>query len=67
MLDNLKAIDWSDIAVRAIKTAVQTYLAAWLLTQDPFSQAGLLAPVAATVSAVWNTIKEALAVYEQNK
>jgi len=67
MLDNLKSIDWADIAIRAIKTAIQTYLAAWLLTQDPFTKAGLTAPVAATVSAVWNTVKEALAVYDQNK
>lgn len=49
-------IDWRDVAVRAIKTAVQTYIAAWALTQDPFSRAGLIAPVAATVSAVWNIV-----------
>lgn len=54
-------VDWSDVAVRAIKTAVQTYIAAWALTQDPFSQAGLIAPLAATVSAVWNTISQAIA------
>lgn len=54
-------IDWRDVAIRAIKTAVQTYIAAWALTQDPFSQAGLIAPLAATVSAVWNTISQAIA------
>jgi len=54
-------VDWKDVAVRAIKTAVQTYIAAWALTQDPFSQAGLIAPLAATVSAVWNTISQAIA------
>lgn len=52
----LSKVDWRDVAVRAIKTAVQTYIAAWALTQDPFSKAGLIAPVAATVSAVWNII-----------
>ena len=53
-------VDWKDVAIRAIKTAVQTYIAAWALTQDPFSQAGLIAPVAATVSAVWNVITSSL-------
>jgi len=53
-------VDWKDVAIRAIKTAVQTYIAAWALTQDPFSQAGLIAPVAATVSAVWNVIAGSL-------
>lgn len=53
-------VDWKDVSVRAIKTAVQTYIAAWALTQDPFSQAGLIAPVAATVSAVWNVIVQSI-------
>lgn len=57
----LQKVDWRDVAVRAIKTAVQTYIAAWALTQDPFSKAGIIAPVAATVSAVWNTISQSLA------
>lgn len=58
---NIKNVDIKDVAIRAIKTAVQTYIAAWALTQDPFSQAGLIAPLAATVSAVWNTISQAIA------
>lgn len=58
---NIKNVDIKDVAVRAIKTAIQTYIAAWALTQDPFSKAGLIAPVAATVSAVWNTIAQAVA------
>lgn len=53
-------VDWKDVAVRAIKTAAQTYIAAWALTNDPFSQAGLIAPVAATVSAVWNVIVQSI-------
>ena len=57
----LQKVDWKDVAVRAIKTAIQTYIAAWALTQDPFSKAGLIAPDAATVSAVWNTISQAVA------
>jgi uncharacterized membrane protein len=55
-------IDWRDVAIRAIKTAVQTYIAAWALTQDPFSKSGLIAPVAGTVSAVWNVITGSLSV-----
>ncbi len=54
-------VDWKDVAVRAVKTAVQTYIAAWALTQDPLSKAGLIAPVAATVSAVWNVIAQSIA------
>jgi uncharacterized membrane protein len=62
----LTEFDWKDIAIRAIKTGVQTYLAAWALTQDPFSQAGIIAPVAATVSAVWNVISQAMVLSKSN-
>lgn len=53
-------VNWKDVLVRAVKTAVQTYVAAWLLTQDPFTKASLIAPVAATVSAVWNVVAQSL-------
>jgi hypothetical protein len=54
-----------DIAVRAFKTFVQTFVAVLLVadlsTIDGW-KAGLLAGVSAGVSAVWNTILAANAV-----
>lgn len=49
-------MDYKDIAVRSAKTFIQAFVATWVVTQDPFSQAGLVAAAAAGVSAIWNTV-----------
>lgn len=46
----------NDVIVRAAKTFVQAFLAAWALTGNELSEVALLAGVAAGISAVWNFV-----------
>jgi len=48
----------NDILVRATKTFVQSFVAVWLVTDQPFSKQAVIAGVAAGVSAVWNFARE---------
>lgn len=45
-----------DILVRACKTFVQAFLAAWLVTGNELSKTALVGAAAAGVSAVWNFV-----------
>lgn len=48
----------NDVVVRASKTALQTFVAVLLLTDNPASTSALSAAGAAALSAAWNTLKE---------
>jgi hypothetical protein len=45
-----------DIVVRALKTAVQTFLASWALSGNQLNKTALVAAAAAAVSAFWNFV-----------
>jgi len=45
-----------DVVIRAVKTFVQAFLAAWLLTGNSTDKNALLAAGAAGISAVWNIV-----------
>jgi hypothetical protein len=47
-----------DVALRALKTFVQSAAAVILATNQPLSKAALVAALAAGISAAWNTVKE---------
>ena len=49
-------MNYKDIAVRAGKTFIQAFVATWVVTQDPFTKASVIAAAAAGVSAIWNSI-----------
>jgi GH25 family lysozyme M1 (1,4-beta-N-acetylmuramidase) len=53
------ALEAEDIAKRAGKTFIQTFLASILLVNQPLSRDGLVAILAAALSAAWNTAKAA--------
>ncbi len=59
-MDRVKNINWRDVGVRALKTFVQAYVAAWVVTQEPFSKSGVVAGVAAGISATWNVVKDVI-------
>lgn len=45
-----------DIIIRAVKTFIQSFLAAWAVTNFGFEKSALIAGVAAGISAVMNLI-----------
>lgn len=45
-----------NVVERAVKTFVQAFLAAWLITGNALNKTALVAAVAAGVSAVWNSL-----------
>lgn len=54
------AADFKDVFVRAAWTFVQAFAAVLVITDQPFSKAGLVAGLAAGISAVKSFIKETL-------
>ena len=49
-----------DIVIRAVKTFIQAFLAAWAITNYQLTKVALLAAVAAGVSAVMNIARDLL-------
>jgi hypothetical protein len=47
-----------DIAIRALKTFVQAFLAAWAVTNFQLTKIAVLAAVAAGISAIMNLIRD---------
>lgn len=45
-----------DVIIRSVKTFIQAFLAAWLLTGNSLEKNALLGAGAAGIAAVWNTI-----------
>lgn len=45
-----------DIVIRALKTFVQAFLAAWAVTNFAFEKSAVLGAVAAGISVLWNLI-----------
>lgn len=45
-----------DIAIRAAKTFVQAFLAAWALSGNQLTKTALIAAAAAGISAAWNFV-----------
>lgn len=45
-----------DIAIRAGKTFVQSFLAAWALSGNQLNKTALVAALAAGISAAWNFV-----------
>ena len=43
-----------DVAIRSVKTFVQAFVAAWLLTGNSLEKNALLGAGAAGIAAVWN-------------
>ena len=58
MKDIIVEVNWKDIAVRASKTFVQTFLSVLLIADEPFNTEVVLAAVAAGISAAWNFVRE---------
>lgn len=56
----LRTIATNDVVVRAVKTAVQAFVAVLVATDVPFSKQALVAAIAAGVSAAYNSAKLAL-------
>lgn len=50
----MKNLDHLDVLVRALKTLVQAFLAAWALTGNALTKDALVGAVAAAISAVVN-------------
>jgi len=50
----------SDVVVRAVKTFIQAFVAAWVVTNMSFEKTAILGAVAAGVSAVWNVVVPAV-------
>ena len=49
-------MNYKDLATRAVKTFVQTFLATWAISGNALNKTALIAAAAAGVSAVWNTV-----------
>lgn len=47
-------LDHTDVWVRALKTAVVTFLAAWAISGNAMTKDALLAALAMAGTAVWN-------------
>lgn len=56
--DQVNKVLSNDVVVRASKTAVQTFVAVLLLTDNPLNTSALSAAGAAALSAGWNALKE---------
>ena len=54
----LKDLQHLDVWLRAAKTFVQAFLAAWAVTGNAVNKDVLLAALAAGLSAVWNYSKQ---------
>lgn len=50
-------IEVKDIAVRALKTFFQAFLASLVLMDDPWTEKAIMGAVAAGISVVWNSRK----------
>jgi len=55
---SVKTLLTSDIAVRAVKTFVQAFVAVVVVADNPVRKDVLIAAVAAGVSAVWNFVRK---------
>lgn len=51
-------INWGDVAVRALKTAVQVAIVTLAIFPDPLTKAALTSAAAAGVSAAWNIVRD---------
>lgn len=56
--DQVNKVLSNDIVKRAVKTAVQSFVAVVLLSSNPLSTNVLVGAGAAALSAGWNTLKE---------
>ena len=58
----IRLLAGNDIVVRAVKTFVQAFVAAWMVSGFVLDKSAVIAAAAAGISAVWNYVRELLEV-----